>query len=213
MTGGLASPPYSCYNSPIFPFGSSSSLQRGNTPPSQCIDPRHLHDSTITESFPPASNDDKIDQHKLGITQPSPPATDGPPSSPVCVSEKLKSISLRYDNDDENTMMDATMAVSLNLPSSQEDDEPSLVGKKPESTSSDDINNEEDIVMDDATMMDATMALLLSPLSSQEDNESLVVKRPESNSSDDINNEEDTLMDDTAIRVPLSSVPPIVTGR
>ena len=46
---------------------------------------------------------------------------------------------MRYDNDDENTMMDATMAVLLNLPSSQEDDEPSLVGKKPESTSSDDI--------------------------------------------------------------------------
>ena len=79
--------------------------------------------------------------------------------------------------------------------------------KKPESTSSDDINNEEDIVMDDATMMDSTMALLPSLLSSQEDNESLAVKRPESNSLDDINNEEDTLMDDTAIRVPLSSVP------
>ena len=38
MTGGLASPPDSRYNSPIFPFGSSSSLQRENTSPSQCID-------------------------------------------------------------------------------------------------------------------------------------------------------------------------------
>ena len=125
MTGGLASPPDSCYNSPIFPFGSSSSLQRENASPSQCIDPRHLHDSIIAEPFPPASNDDQIDQHKTGITQPSPPAKDRPPSSPVCVSEKLKSISLRYDNDDENTMMDVTMVASLNLLSSQEDDEPS----------------------------------------------------------------------------------------
>ena len=130
MTGGLASPPDSHYNSPIFPFGSSSSLQRENTSPSQFIDPRHLHASAIAEPFPPASNDDQIHQHESGITQPSPPATDGPPSYPVCVSEKLKSISLRYDNDNENTMMDATMAASPNLLSSQEDNEHSLVGKK-----------------------------------------------------------------------------------
>lgn len=180
MTGGLASPPDSRYNSPIFPFGSSSSLQRGNTSPSQCINPRDLHESAIADLFPPASDDDRIDQHDSGISGPSPPATetDGPPSPPV--------------NDDEDTTMDATTSALPSLPSSQEDGE-SLVGKKPESKSLDDINNEEDTVMDDATTMDATMAAPPSLPSSQED--------------DDINNEEDTVMDDMAIKAPPSSVP------
>jgi hypothetical protein len=153
MTAGLASPPDSRYNSPIFPFGSSSSLQRGNASQPQCVNPRDLHDSAI--------DDDQVDQHDSGITEPSPPATDGPPSSPFCVSEKLKSISLRYDNNDEDATMDATMGVPASLPSSQEDDV-SVVGRKPESISLDDINNEEDAVMDNATIMAPPSSVPLS---------------------------------------------------
>lgn len=198
MTGGLASPPDSRYNSPIFLFGSSSSLQIGTTSPSQCVDPRDLHDFPIPEPFPPASDDDQIDQRDSGISEPSSPATNGLPSSPVCVSEKLKSISLTFDNGDEDTAMDGTMTAPPSLPPSQEDNE-SVVVKEPESKSSDDISNEEDTVMGDATTMDATMATPPSLQSSQEDDES--------KSSDDIDNGEDTVMDDTAMRAPSSSVP------
>ena len=45
ITGGLASPPDSRYNSPIFPIGSSSNLQRGNLSPLRCVDPRQLQSS------------------------------------------------------------------------------------------------------------------------------------------------------------------------
>lgn len=53
MTGGLASPPESRYNSPIFPFGPTSAFQRGNFSLPQCVDPRDLHNKVELSS--PAS--------------------------------------------------------------------------------------------------------------------------------------------------------------
>ena len=46
VTGGLISPPQSCYNSPAFPDTSLSALNLAAFSPSQFVKPRDLHDST-----------------------------------------------------------------------------------------------------------------------------------------------------------------------
>jgi hypothetical protein len=44
--GGLASPPETRVNSPIFAIGAPLTLQKGNLSPMRCVNPRDLHDST-----------------------------------------------------------------------------------------------------------------------------------------------------------------------
>jgi hypothetical protein len=69
--GGLASPPESRYNSPTFPFGQTSALQRGNFSPPQCVNPRDLHDRMEPSS--PASEVEKLVQDDKDDKDASPP--------------------------------------------------------------------------------------------------------------------------------------------
>ena len=46
MVGGLASLPATCFNSPIFPIESASTLQKGNLSPLRYVIPSHLHNTT-----------------------------------------------------------------------------------------------------------------------------------------------------------------------
>ena len=136
---GLASPPESRFNSPMFPFGSSSSFQNGNPSPSRCVDPRDLH--SHAEPSPAASQVEKqalisLQDGDLSLgsssrsqnRNPSPSQCVNPenhhdgtqPLPPATQIRNPVAISLEEDKNDE----DATMS---GVPLSGEDD-PSMVG-------------------------------------------------------------------------------------
>jgi hypothetical protein len=71
LAGGLASPPDSRYNSPIFPLGQSSKSATGNLSPLQCINPRDLFDSRRffmdrTEYIEEDDSTEQEDRHLVG---------------------------------------------------------------------------------------------------------------------------------------------------
>ena len=108
MTGGLASPPESRINSPLFPQGSSASLTSGNLSPIQCVNPRDLHPSRF---FPDNNESDVEDDispasSRMSSVQPSSP----PPAvsecdfgaDPIIATEFVKSVLMGDKNNDEN---------------------------------------------------------------------------------------------------------------
>lgn len=114
MTGGLASPPESRFNSPILPFGSSSASQRGNLSPSQCVNPRDLHDEEPSPSaaggeVPGVISSNDINNDKDATTyglQTSPHSReDYPESHPTGEVESPGLISSKCNNNDEDTAM------------------------------------------------------------------------------------------------------------
>jgi hypothetical protein len=75
LTGGLASPPDSRFNSPVYPLGSSSALQRRNISPSRCVDPKDLQCGGEPSST--ASDDSGCDEDVLMGDAHSEDADDG----------------------------------------------------------------------------------------------------------------------------------------
>jgi hypothetical protein len=119
MSGGLASPPESRINSPLFPQGSSATLTSGNFSPLQCVNPRDLHDSS--RFFPDhveSGEEDDLTEQDIGspvMAQSHLTASSRmsslQPSSPPAISEYdfgpevLKSVLKGDEINDGNTNM------------------------------------------------------------------------------------------------------------
>jgi hypothetical protein len=156
MTGGLASPPESRINSPLFPQGSSASLTSGNLSPSQCVNPRDLHDSRFFPDYKESDEEDNLTQRDLSSPASSRMSSVQPSSPPaiseydvganhIIAAEVPKPLLKGDENNDEN----ATMASVRSRESSshpQEDDATTMVVDRSRSPSS-------ELQDDDATMV------------------------------------------------------------
>ena len=172
ITGGLASPPDSRYNSPIFPIGSSSNLQRGNLSPLRCVDPRQLQSSynffkgNLEHQEENNSTEQEIGnlggansqltvRSRNSSTQPSsPPATSehgcGTDREIPMELDKGGSTSTKDDSDsDDVTMPDLQLKESSSHP---QDDDATMVGG---STSTKDDSDSDDVTMPDLQLKES----------------------------------------------------------
>jgi hypothetical protein len=132
MTGGLASPPESRINSPLFPQGSSASLTSGNLSLVQCINPRDLHPGRFFPDYNESDEEDIISptRSRMPSVQPSSP----PPAvsdcdfgaDPIVAAEFLKSVLKVGENNDENAAMASVRSRESSL-HPQDDDATTMV--------------------------------------------------------------------------------------
>jgi hypothetical protein len=195
MTGGLASPPESRINSPLFPQGSSASLTSGNLSPMQCVNPRDLHPSRFFPDYNESDEEDIISpaSSRMSSVQPSSP----PPAvsecdfgaDPIIATEVLMSALKGDKNNDENATTasvrsressshpredDATTMVvdqSRAASSKPQDDDATTVGIPSRTPSPEPRDNEEGNAM---VGVESNDRLRSSSASSQEDDATMI---------------------------------------
>jgi hypothetical protein len=195
MTGGLASPPESRINSPLFPQGSSASLTSGNLSPIQCVNPRDLHPSKFFSDNNESDAEDDISpaSSRMSSVQPSSP----PPAvskldfgaDPIIATEFVKSVLKGDENNDENATTasvrsreslshpredDATTMVvdqSRAASSEPQDDDATMVGIPSRTPSPKPRVNEEGVTM---VGVESNYRLWSSSVSSQEDDAAMI---------------------------------------
>jgi len=162
-SGGLASPPDSHYNSPIFPVGSSSNLQTGNLSPARCVNPRDLHnaDDLFGVDLGPREEDNLPEQevgglggarsHSIARSRKSsaPPSPQGSSEyecrdeQSIAVESEKPGFRLSEDEDDEVTTIVGSQSRESSSHPQQED--ATMVGLE----SSERLSQEDDVAMAD----------------------------------------------------------------
>lgn len=128
ITGGLASPPNTCFNSPIFPNTSASVLHRGNLSASQCVNPKDLHRSikSFVDDIEPQERHD-LTEHLVGIPSNSTSILAISEQADHVISVKLSNPALDSSEDDDHDEDVAFFGGSSEASSLPQDDDSTMV--------------------------------------------------------------------------------------